>query len=179
MPTNGGMGAGYLLGLLEPLPFNATTMFDEKAGLLEFSGPGYTWGQTNTDIQVRIPVPDGTRAKMLSYKLTATSIHFGLPSQEPLLSGSLCHACQPDDSTWTLEDNEIYLVLLKSKAMEFWDCVVKNHPSLNPQESEDAQKKMMLERYQNEHPGFDFSGANFSGGLPANWQTHGLDLNPK
>jgi len=29
-----------------------------------------------------------------------------------------------------------------------------------------VQKKMMLERFAEEHPGFDFSGAEFSGSAP-------------
>jgi hypothetical protein len=28
------------------------------------------------------------------------------------------------------------------------------------------KKKMMLERFQEEHPGFDFSGADFNGNVP-------------
>jgi len=30
----------------------------------------------------------------------------------------------------------------------------------------DAQKKLMLERFQAEHPGFDFSNAEFNGSVP-------------
>ena len=31
---------------------------------------------------------------------------------------------------------------------------------------ENEKKKMMLERFQEEHPGFDFSGAEFNGNVP-------------
>ena len=31
---------------------------------------------------------------------------------------------------------------------------------------ESERKKMMLERFQEEHPGFDFSGAEFNGSVP-------------
>ena len=33
---------------------------------------------------------------------------------------------------------------------------------LDPAEQQEAQKKVMLERFQEEHPGFDFSGAEFN-----------------
>jgi hypothetical protein len=32
-------------------------------------------------------------------------------------------------------------------------------------------KQMMLEKFQSENPGFDFSGAEFNGSLPANPST--------
>jgi hypothetical protein len=37
---------------------------------------------------------------------------------------------------------------------------------LNPLEQEEIRKKMMLERFQEENPGFDFSSAEFNGGAP-------------
>ena len=42
----------------------------------------------------------------------------------------------------------------------------KGHESLNPLEEEELKKKMMIERFQEEHPGFDFSGAEFNGQVP-------------
>ena len=32
---------------------------------------------------------------------------------------------------------------------------------------EEVKKKLMLERFQEEHPGFDFSGAEFNGTIPS------------
>ena len=37
---------------------------------------------------------------------------------------------------------------------------------LDPLSVGEEQKAMMLERFQSEHPGFDFSGADFSGAAP-------------
>ena len=37
---------------------------------------------------------------------------------------------------------------------------------LDASTKQEAQKKLMLERFQEEHPGFDFSGAEFSGAAP-------------
>ena len=33
-------------------------------------------------------------------------------------------------------------------------------------QEEEEKKRMMLERFQAEHPGFDFSGAEFNGAVP-------------
>lgn len=40
-----------------------------------------------------------------------------------------------------------------------WSSVFKQHKNLNPLEEEELKKKMMLQRFQEEHPGFDFSSA--------------------
>jgi hypothetical protein len=37
---------------------------------------------------------------------------------------------------------------------------------LDPLALQEAQKKVMLERFGEEHPGFDFSGAEFNGMAP-------------
>jgi hypothetical protein len=37
---------------------------------------------------------------------------------------------------------------------------------LDPLTAQEVQKKVMLERFQEEHPGFDFSGAEFNGMAP-------------
>ena len=37
---------------------------------------------------------------------------------------------------------------------------------MNPLEQEDLKKKLLLERFQEENPGFDFSGAQFNGQVP-------------
>jgi hypothetical protein len=45
-----------------------------------------------------------------------------------------------------------------------FDCCAR--PQLDPMTHQEVQKKVMLERFQEEHPGFDFSGAEFNGMAP-------------
>jgi hypothetical protein len=40
------------------------------------------------------------------------------------------------------------------------------HGELNPFVQGEVQKSLMLERFGEENPGFDFSGADFSGSVP-------------
>jgi hypothetical protein len=44
--------------------------------------------------------------------------------------------------------------------------VFKNHDKLNVMEKEELQKKLLLERFQEEHGGFDFSDAQINGNVP-------------
>lgn len=52
-----------------------------------------------------------------------------------------------------------------SKAIT-WPSLLKGHGQIDPATREEVQKSLMLERWQDEHPGFDFSGATFNGAVP-------------
>lgn len=61
----------------------------------------------------------------------------------------------------------IYIVLQKIKKHSSWLSVVKGKDEVDLMAKESMEKRMMLEKFQRETPGFDFSGAEFSGNLPA------------
>ena len=44
---------------------------------------------------------------------------------------------------------------------------------------QEINKKLMLERFQEEHPGFDFSGASFSGQAPSAPRFHLFSVRSK
>mmetsp|Transcript_6677 Transcript_6677/g.14904 ORF Transcript_6677/g.14904 Transcript_6677/m.14904 type:complete len:96 (-) Transcript_6677:233-520(-) len=71
-----------------------------------------------------------------------------------------------DESMWTKDGDEIEINLQKMKKASTWDSALKGHGLLDPLAKTEVQKKMTLERFQEEHPGFDFSGAEFSGEAP-------------
>ena len=47
-----------------------------------------------------------------------------------------------------------------------WDAVFKGHTCVDPFTQSEMKKSLMLERFQRENPGFDFSGADFNGQVP-------------
>ena len=73
-----------------------------------------------------------------------------------------------------LDGNETTITLIKAtkvfyyfiKQAETWLSVFKNHDKLNVMEKEELQKKLLLERFQEEHGGFDFSDAQINGNVP-------------
>jgi hypothetical protein len=95
----------------------------------------YVWSQTLQEVDVRLPVPIGSKAKDITCEFTATTFKFGLKSELPKLridNGKFCEAIKPDDSFWTLEDNrEIRLTLTKFNQMNWWDCVIKGDPKID------------------------------------------------
>lgn len=64
------------------------------------------------------------------------------------------------------EDGELHLNFQKAVLAETWPSVFVGHATLTSVEQEQATQQIMLERFQREHPGFDFSQATFTGQTP-------------
>ena len=71
-----------------------------------------------------------------------------------------------DESYWTFEDGTLNIQMVKRDTGESWGAPFVGHESENTMQTEDDKKRLMLERFQLEHPGFDFSGAEFNGNVP-------------
>ena len=63
------------------------------------------------------------------------------------------------------EDGELHIQLQKAEEAATWASAIAGHEA-TAAERQDDQRRLMLERFQAEHPGFDFSGAQFSGAVP-------------
>uniref|UniRef100_A0A8C0FIZ7 NudC domain containing 2 n=1 Tax=Bubo bubo TaxID=30461 RepID=A0A8C0FIZ7_BUBBB len=83
-----------------------------------------------------------------------------------LLQGKLFDSTITDEGTWTLEDRKlIRIVLMKTNrdAGNCWTSLLENEYAADPWVQDQMQRKLTLERFQRENPGFDFSGAEISG----------------
>lgn len=73
---------------------------------------------------------------------------------------------------WMLDEGELIINLQKMNKAEAWDCALKGRAgqhaasSIDPVTKEELKKQLMRERFQEEHPGFDFSQADFNGTVP-------------
>ncbi len=70
------------------------------------------------------------------------------------------------DSLWTIEDDELHILLSKLKKGDLWPCACEGHQKLDPFTQNEDKKKLLLERFGTENPGFDFSGADVNGMVP-------------
>eukprot|EP01038_Epipyxis_sp_PR26KG_P015417 gene15417-20799_t len=102
----------------------------------------YVWTQTLSEVTVNVPVPAGTKTKMLDVKISNTSLSVGLKGQAPLVSGTFHKRIIVDDSIWTLEDGDVSLVLQKDNKMEWWKCVVVGDPEINTQKVQPENSKL-------------------------------------
>ncbi len=72
---------------------------------------------------------------------------------------------QPSESLWTVEGGALTLSLAKAEAGATWAAALAGHEA-GAAAREADQRRLLLERFQAEHPGFDFSGAEVTGAVP-------------
>ncbi|QDZ19392.1 CS domain-containing protein [Chloropicon primus] len=138
---------------------------------------GYEWSQNVEEVNVVVRCSTGLNAKRNvkcvirpnRVKLEATSCsRVDKEEFETLFDHELVGQVKPDESFWTLDSKSglISLTLQKFKEGESWSGVFQGHEAISVQDRESEQKRLLLERFQLEHPGFDFSGAEVNGVVP-------------
>ncbi|KAJ9060510.1 hypothetical protein DSO57_1030165 [Entomophthora muscae] len=106
---------------------------ENKIREFEFNkGPNYTWRQTLKDVEIVIPVKAGTRARDLSILFLNKKIKVAYKAGgDVLLEGELYNKVRVDDCTWNIDDSSIVIFLEKFSTIEWWDCVVLGHPTID------------------------------------------------
>ncbi|GAB4813227.1 hypothetical protein N2152v2_000273 [Parachlorella kessleri] len=125
----------------------------------------YEWDQAFSEVNIYIQVPQGVRAKQLDVGITSTHLAVGIRGNPPYLDKDLGGAVKVSESVWTLEDSTLHISLAKAEGGATWAAALAGH-ELGLQQVQGDQKRLMLERFQAEHPGFDFSSAEFTGSVP-------------
>ncbi|XP_065842961.1 nudC domain-containing protein 2-like [Oscarella lobularis] len=141
------------------------THFDEKAGIVQATTPWGSWSQTMDEIVIEVNVEDGTRGRDVTCDIKPSQITLNVKGKT-ILKGELFRTVIADDSVWTIEDQRLVrLTLVKSSrhVKTCWEALLKDQYALDAITLQNMQKKMALEKYQRQHPGFDFSGADVTG----------------
>ncbi|XP_067042297.1 nudC domain-containing protein 2-like [Acropora muricata] len=139
--------------------------FDEKSGVVPSITPWGSWAQTIDEVFIEVNVPKGTKGREIICEIKPKSINFILKGKE-VFKGDFAGTVLADECTWVLEDNELVrIILVKSgrDAANCWHSLLSNEYSADPWTFNEMEKKLTLERFQKENPGFDFSKANISG----------------
>ncbi|XP_049441151.1 nudC domain-containing protein 2 [Epinephelus fuscoguttatus] len=146
--------------------------FEERSGVVPCKTPWGSWYQTMEEVFIEVNVPHGTSAKEVKCRLGSRDIELHVKGKE-IIKGKLFDTTVSDEATWTLEDKcLIRIVLMKTnrEAGNCWSSLLEGEYCANAWVQDQMQRKLTLERFQRENPGFDFSGAeisgNFAGGGP-------------
>lgn len=146
------------------------TVEDTKKMRKQFKHNGqivYEWEQNLTEIHIWVTPPPGVKAAMIDCQIEALHLTMGIKGvPEKYFNHDFPEKIKVDESFWTMEDGEIHFTLLKMSKAETWLCAFKGHDVLDPFSTQEVQKQIMRERFQEENPHFDFSGAEFSGQCP-------------
>ncbi|CAL8461738.1 g1269 [Coccomyxa elongata] len=125
----------------------------------------YEWDQTLSEVNIYIEVPTGVKAKQLFVNISSSHISLGIRPNPPYLDRDLSERVKAGESYWTLEDGILHLQLCKAEKGQPWKSAIAGH-EIDPVQAESEKQRLLLERFQEEHPGFDFSGATFNGEAP-------------
>jgi hypothetical protein len=127
----------------------------------------YEWEQNLDEVLVYVRPPEGVRAAHIACTIKPGRVTLGLKgAPHPFIDEDLAAKCAVAESLWQLEDGTLTLTLTKALKGETWPSVFVGHASLDPLTAAEDQKRMLLERFTQEHPGFDFSGAEVNGAVP-------------
>ncbi|CAL0319507.1 unnamed protein product [Lupinus luteus] len=103
----------------------------------------YSWTQSLQEVNVNIPVPEGTKARFLTVEIKKNHLKVGLKGQPPIIEGDLYKSVKPDDCYWSIEDQKaISILLTKHDQMEWWKCLVKGDPEIDTQKVEPENSKL-------------------------------------
>nr|CAB3264481.1 nudC domain-containing protein 2-like [Phallusia mammillata] len=140
--------------------------FDERSGIVDCSTPWGRWYQTAEEVYVEINSSSPIKGRDVSVKYTSTHISCTI-KQQTVFEGDLPYSIIVDESTWSVEDQKLVRILLaKSLRKEdpCWKSLLANGDySADPFTFDEMQKKLTLEKYQVDQPGFDFGSAALSG----------------
>jgi hypothetical protein len=128
----------------------------------------YEWDQSLDEVNIWIKPPPGVTAALLAIDITHSKVVVGIKGNPPFLTAQTGGHVVIKESFWSLDkdDHEVTINLQKMRKGETWLSAFKGHGELDPLTKEDDKKRLMLERFAEENPGFDFSGAEFNGQVP-------------
>nr|XP_045599091.1 nudC domain-containing protein 2-like isoform X2 [Procambarus clarkii] len=125
------------------MPDYVETNFDERSGIVPCKVPWGRWWQTVAEVHTEVDIPVGTKSKSIQ--------------------GQLFGVVRADETVWTLEDKKLlHIAMSKADACSketLWEGLLTDNFLADPWTIHEMRKKLDLERFQIENPGFDFSGA--------------------
>ena len=141
--------------------------FDDASGRLL-----YEWEQTLDEVNVFVPTDASAhKTKDLNVLVTGNAIEITTKKNDAIVFPKLglFRPTIADDSVWTrdAQTGEIHVQVVKCKKAEPWVgafvCDSEATASMKGI-SDEERKRMMRARFQRDHPGFDFSEAEFEDG---------------
>ncbi|GKU93356.1 hypothetical protein SLEP1_g6957 [Rubroshorea leprosula] len=126
----------------------------------------FEWDQTLDEVNIYINLPPNVHSKQFYCKIQSKHFEVGIKGNPPYLNHDLSGPVKTDSSFWTLEDDIMHITLQKRDKGQTWSSPILGQGLLDPYSTDLEQKRLMLQRFQEENPGFDFSQAQFTGICP-------------
>lgn len=103
----------------------------------------YSWVQTLAEATVNIPIPAGTKSRMLTVEIRKQYLKVALKGGETIVDGELYEPVKTDDCFWNIVDGKMLEIsLTKNNQMEWWRTIVKGDPEINTKKVEPENSKL-------------------------------------
>jgi hypothetical protein len=135
----------------------------------------YAWDQNLDEVNVYIPAPPNRPASSFKINIQPQILQVGIKHHDRFFIDERTFSkVDQSESSWYLDkdEGEIHVILIKAHRGLVWESVlvgnegVASTGTVDPLTQEKIRKDMMLERFQEENPGFDFRDADFNGAAP-------------
>lgn len=150
----------------------------------------YEWEQSLDEVTIYIDapmqqLPKENTASYINVEISANQLRVGLKGADRFfIDEQTFDKVKVKESSWYLDDGVITIILSKCFRGQTWEGVLCGHTtsqsgvgttsserhgiqeSIDPVTKQAMQRTMMLERFQEENPGFDFRDATFNGEVP-------------
>ena len=152
----------------------------------------YEWEQTLEEVTVYVDapmqqLPRENAASFIDVNILPDRLRVGLKGGDRhFIDEGTFDKVKVRESSWYLDDGVITIVLAKCFRGQTWEGVLRGHcaapaeggggdsapgrggirESIDPLTKQEMQRSLMLERFQEENPGFDFRDAKFNGEVP-------------
>ncbi|KAL6977464.1 hypothetical protein U1Q18_026263 [Sarracenia purpurea var. burkii] len=103
----------------------------------------FEWDQTLEEVNIYITLPPDVPTKLFHCKIQSKHVEVGIK-----------------------EDDTMHITLQKRDKGQTWASPILGQGQLDPYSADLEQRRLMLQRFQEENPGFDFSQAQFTGNCP-------------
>ncbi|XP_063851143.1 nudC domain-containing protein 2-like [Scylla paramamosain] len=149
------------------MPDYVETNFDERSGFVPCVTEWGRWWQTVAEVHVEVELPEGTRSKAVQVEVRPSHIKVVVLGAV-VFEGTLYGVVRADETVWTLEDKKLlHIAMTKADACTketLWEGLLTDRFLADPFVQLEMRKKLDLEHFQMENPGFDFSGATLKKG---------------
>jgi hypothetical protein len=139
----------------------------------------YSWDQNLDEVNLYIPAPPNQEASSFEIRIEPQRLQVGIRGHDRFfINEETFSKVDTHESSWYLDEDEkeIHIVLIKAHRGQVWDRVLlgidtdeaerKKQDAIDPFLQQKMRKDLLLERFQEEHRGFDFRDAEFNGSVP-------------
>lgn len=150
--------------------------------IFEFNGLKiYEWDQNLDEVNIYIDAPSGRKASDFDIIIQANNLKVGMKGHDRyFIDEKTFGKVDTSESSWYLDESILHIILIKVSRGSVWEQVlmgrgydkeegssdITKRSLIDPLTKEKMTQELMLERFGEENPGFDFRDAQFNGAVP-------------